>query len=168
MLENFVLHSKSVTKAMELLLKKEKGDRNILVPAAIVHDIGWAKVPIKLQRSQNEEDRIEALKLHIKYAPEIISKILGGLGYKKERIEKIIDIVVAHKFQNPEELDKRLLIDADTLSDCFKEDFYSNVKAYGETPKKHWRSWMKNNRFYTSTAKKIFDEEMKKRILDFL
>lgn len=160
--KDFVIHTKGVIKAMELLLRREGGDKNILIPVAIVHDVGWSRVPLNLQRSNKKIERKRALKLHLKYAPPIIEKILTKCGYDKNQIKKIIDIVLSHMFKNPRRLDKRLLIDADTLSETFKEEFYINVKAYKTTPEEHY-NFRKNNRFYTKTAKMIFHIEIEKR-----
>ena len=160
--KDFVAHTKNVVKAMELILEKERGDKDILIPAAILHDVGWSKVPAELQKNTDEDDRIEALKLHIKYALPIIEEMLKGINYGKERIERIKEIVFAHKFQDPKDFDKQLLIDADTLSDVFREQFYSDAKEYGKTPKEMYE-FRKKNKFYTKTARKIFEKELGKR-----
>ncbi len=157
-----VLHTKGVINAMELLLEKEKGDEDILIPTAILHDVGWAKVPVELQKSNNEADKLEASRLHLKHAPSIINKILTEVGYNRSQIEKVIDIVVAHKFQNPKELEKQLLIDADAMSDAFKEQFYSDIESYNTTPQEHYE-FRKRNEFYTKTARELFDREMETR-----
>jgi len=165
--KDFVLHTKGVIKAMELLLKQEKGDKNILIPAAILHDVGWSKVPLNLQMSNIETEKMKALKLHLKYAPPIIEEILIKCGYNKNQIKKIIGIVLAHKFKNPRRLDKRLLIDVDTLSDAFKEQFSSDVKAYKTTAEELY-NFRKNNKFYTKTARIIFNKELNERRKEFL
>ena len=103
------------------------------------------------------------MKLHIKFAPAIIKKILQSLNYQTTQINKIIEIVKAHKFKNPRKLDKRILIDADQLSDAFKEQFYSDVKSYNSTPCKLYNFRMNDNKFYTQTAKNIFIKQMKQR-----
>lgn len=160
-----IVHTRTVIKAMELLLEKEKGDREILIPAAILHDIGWSKVPKELKRSKRgmtDEDKTKALKLHLKYAPEIIEEILTKAGCKKKNIERIIGVVVAHKFQEPKELDKKLLIDADTMSDAFSEQFYVDCKEFGKAPKETY-DYRKGNKFYTKTASEIFKREIGKR-----
>lgn len=160
--KNFVLHTKQVLKAMEMLLKNEPGDSRILIPAAILHDTGWSKVPVKLQKSQNKKDKIKALKLHIKYAIRIIWEILSKLKYSERDIKAVEDIVIAHKFQKPERQDKRMLIDADTLSDAFREQFYNDVKSYGNSPKENYK-YRIQNKFYTKTARAIFKREMAQR-----
>jgi hypothetical protein len=160
--KNFVIHTEGVLKAMKLLLKREKGNKNLLLPAAILHDTGWSNVPIKLQLSKHEKDKIKALEQHIRMALPIVQNILSRCNFNKKQIEKIADIIIAHKFKNPRDLNKRLLIDADTLSDVFKEQFYSDAKAYKISPKEMLR-FRKQNKFYTKTAKIIFEKELIKR-----
>lgn len=160
--KNFVIHTKWVIKSMEMLLEKEKGDENILIPAAILHDTGWSKVSLNLQKIMRGSKAKKALKLHLEYCPPIAKKILNSLKYDKAEIEEIISVILAHKFKNPQNLNKRLLIDADTLSDTFKEPFYEDVRQYKITPKENY-DVRKENKFYTKTAKIIFNKELAKR-----
>lgn len=160
--KDFVLHTKWVIKSMEMLLIKEKGEMDLLLPAAILHDVGWAKVPLEIQKDKRGVMIKKALEFHLKYNPPITRKILNSLGYYKSKTEKIIDIILAHKFQNPRDLNKRLLIDADALSDIFKETFYEDARQYNMTPKENY-DFRKENKFYTKTARIIFDRELNKR-----
>lgn len=165
--KDFVLHTKGVVYAMELLLKKEKGDPSILIPAAILHDTGWSNVPLDLQRSDKEEEKNKALKLHLKYAEPIIWEILKKVNFSEEKIQKIVDLVLAHKFCKPKEFEKQLLIDADTLADTFKEQFNSNYKYYNVTPEDHYNFRKKNDKYYSKTAIEISSIELKKRKEEF-
>jgi len=160
--KDFVLHTKGVIKAMELLIKKERGDSDILIPAAMLHDTGWSKVPINLQKTNEKKKVKKAMEFHLKYSKPIIERILIKIGYDKKQIKKIIEIVLAHKFKNPRDLNKRLLIDADTLSDAFKEQFHEDCKTYKLRPEVLYKI-RKNNKFYTRTARWIFIKEMEKR-----
>lgn len=160
--KNFVIHTKGVIKAMELILKKEMGDENILMTAAILHDTGWSKVPVELQKGNDKNKILKAMQLHIKFAPFAIKEILNKIDYDKNQIKKIINIVLSHKFKNPKNKNKQLLIDADALSDIFKEQFYSDAKAYKISPQKNLEI-RKANKFYTKTAQEIFGKELKKR-----
>jgi hypothetical protein len=164
--KDFVIHTEGAVKAMKYLLEKEGGDESVLMPAVILHDVGWSKVPVDLQKSENDSDRKEALKQHLKYAPLIIDEILTKLGYNKERVHKIIEIVIAHKFQDPEDFNKRMLIDADTLSDAFKDQFYNDVKSYGKRPEQTYE-FRKKNTFYSKSAKELFDKELEERRKEF-
>jgi len=160
--KDFLTHTKWVIKSMEMLLKKEKGDKDLLMSAAILHDVGWSKVPLSLQKAVGGTKARKALELHIEYCPPIIEKILNNFGYSKSNIKKIIDIILAHKFKNPRDQDKRLLIDADTLSDIFKEPFYTDVKQYKITTRQLFNI-RKENKFYTKTARLIFKRELARR-----
>ncbi len=165
-LRDFVIHTKGVIKAMEYLLDKEGGSKDNLLLAAILHDVGWGKVPIDLQKSKNFEEQNKALRLHIEFAPEIIQEILNKVNYDPEKIKEIVEISVAHKFQDPEDHDKRLLIDADKLSDAFKEQFYSDVKTYNSTPEEKYEL-RKKNTFYFKSAKELFDKKLEERRKEF-
>jgi HD superfamily phosphodiesterase len=160
--KDFVTHTKWVVKSMEMILDKERGEADILVPAAILHDVGWANVPVKLQMAVSGEAAKKALKLHLKEAVPLARKVLADNGYGKKDIEKIVGIILSHQFAKPRAADKRMLIDADTLSDIFKEPFYADAKAYNKSPAQLYE-FRKNNRFYTTTARAIFVRELVKR-----
>jgi hypothetical protein len=167
-IKDFVLHTEGVVKATEMILKKEKGDAEILIPSAILHDVGWAKVPVELQdvkdrKEGNKKIIRKALELHIEFAPEIINEILTKLEYDKKIIRKIIDIVKNHKFKSPRDINKRILIDADAVGCVFREQFYSDAKSYKNSPRENYEIRKKDDKFYTKTAKEIFEREMGKR-----
>ncbi len=164
--KDFLLHTKGVVRAMKLLLKKGNADMNILIPAAMLHDTGWSSVPQDLQKTNDKNSVQKAMKLHLEYSVPIIKDILTKVGYDKKEIRKVIGIVLAHKFKNPKSLNKKFLIDADTLSDVFKEQFYADCSAYNLTTKKLY-DIRKNNKFYTETAKIIFNKELEKRRKEF-
>jgi len=161
--KNFIIHTLAVVRAVKLILNKEKVDSEILLPAAILHDVGWSKVPKYLQKSNNKKEQIIALKLHLKYSPAIIKKILVKLHYNKDNIKKVIDIVASHKFKNPKNINKRILIDADNLSEAFKKSFENDLKFYLQTRQQLY-NYRKKNKFYTKTAKDIFIKEINNRI----
>ena len=162
-MKDFVLHTKYVVKSMEMIIAGEGGDANILISAAILHDVGWSKVAPEFQSNADLGKKCEGQKQHIGFAKEIIEEILTKLNYKKEDIDHIVSIVESHKFQNPEDKDKQMLIDADNLSDTFKEQFDSDVKAYKSTPEQVYE-YRTRNEYYAKTAKKIAKTEMAKRL----
>jgi len=161
--KDFVLHTKNVVKAIEEILKEEKGNSNLLYPAAILHDTGWSDVPKRLQLTNINAEKKKALKLHIKYALPIARKILKKMNYKSDNVNKIVLIIKSHKFSNPKDLNKRILIDADALSDAYKNSFYSDAKNYSVSPIDLYKYRLANNNFYTKIAKKIFQREINKR-----
>ncbi|MDD4271375.1 MAG: HD domain-containing protein [Patescibacteria group bacterium] len=162
--EKDLTHVKGVVKAMEMIIKSGIGEEDLLVPAAILHDTGWSRVPKKLQTANDKKGRIKALKLHIKYSAEIASEVLSRIGYEIKRINKIIEIIRAHKFHNPRNINKRIMIDADALSDSFKEQFECDLNYYKSDRLSMCNFRKKNNKFYTKVAKSIFNKEIEKRL----
>lgn len=164
-MKDFIVHTEGVMKAITLILKHEKADKNILILAAILHDVGWAKVPKELQEQPLRVNKLKlkkAMKLHLEYSQPIIEKILGELNYKQKDIERIVGIVKDHKYKNPKDKEKRLLIDADNLSDVFKKQFWTDVKKYKADPKEQYE-FRRLNKFYTKTARDVFEKELNKR-----
>lgn len=162
--KDFISHTRGVVKAVTMIMKKSGlGDERLLLPAAILHDTGWSMVPKFLQLSEDKKDKIRALELHLEFAPAIIGKILGQVGCENGKINKIIEIVKAHKFKNPRDINKRILIDADALSDAFKKQFESDLKSYKVNRKSLYNFRKKDNEFYYKVSEKIFNNEIEKR-----
>src|SRR4030043_1412447 len=107
--KDFLIHTKMVEKAMREIIAGEGGDTTFLIPAAILHDVGWSEVSEKLQLAKDEERKNKALQEHIQKAPKIIRELLTKVNYDKDKIERIVDIVVAHKFTEPKEKEKQIL-----------------------------------------------------------
>ncbi|MBU4300525.1 MAG: HD domain-containing protein [Nanoarchaeota archaeon] len=160
--KDFVLHTKCVIKSMQMLLENEKGDADILMPAAILHDTGWSKVPAALQKSLDKAEAKKAMQMHLECGALIAEELLAKLNYGKDKIKRIAAIVFAHKFQSPQDSEKQIMIDADNLTDVFYEQFYGDCKDYKLTPEELFNI-RKNNTYYTKTARKIFASELDAR-----
>lgn len=160
--KDLVVHTQGVIYAMELLLKAEEGDPALLYPSAILHDVGWSAVPVDLQTTTDKQNARKGMELHLSESVPIVKKILRDLNYQQKEIQRISDIIVSHKYKRPRNINKQLLIDADTLSDIFKEQFYTDAKAYCVTVQR-MLSIRSDNQFYTQTAKVIFMREYKSR-----
>lgn len=161
--KDYILHTLTVTQAMEMLLDKEGGNPDILIPAALCHDLGWSNVPKKFQVPiLSKEDKLKALKMHVDYNPPLTGEILTKCDYSQNKINKIIQIIKAHKFIKPDSFEEKMLIDADTLSDVFKDQFYSDAKSYKRTPK-DLLEFRSTNTYFTKTAREIFKKEFTER-----
>jgi L-rhamnose mutarotase len=162
--KDYVLHSKMVVRAMQDILRCENEDPGIMIPAAMLHDIGWSKVSDQIVNLKTDSEKKEAEISHIELAADLISEILGCLEYKQSEIEEITRVVQSHKSKAPG-CDKRikLIIDSDNLSDTYRESFYSDVKSYNTTPQKNF-DFRSKNKFFTSTAKEISKRNMAERL----
>jgi HD superfamily phosphodiesterase/predicted RNA-binding Zn-ribbon protein involved in translation (DUF1610 family) len=101
-------HAKKVLEYAELLLKKIRGDAHIVIPAAILHDVG-----IKIAE---EKYGSNAGTYQEKEGPPVARTILLKLGMKKDDIDEICGIIGHHHSPGKSEsLNFRILYDADGI-----------------------------------------------------
>jgi len=103
-----IKHAKDVMHFAEELLKEESGDWHIVIPAAILHDIGIKEAERKYGSSAGHYQEKEG--------PPIAKKILLKIGFKKEDINEICQIIAHH--HSPGKINTqnfKLLYDADSL-----------------------------------------------------
>lgn len=161
-MKDFVLHTQGVVDGMRMILRSEKADPTLMIPSAMLHDVGWANVPGPMQLSMDPEVKKAALERHILEAPPIIRMILAEMCFTPDQVDSIIDIVSAHKTIDPTGKEQRLLIDADNLSDIFGPQFHADARAYRVSYAELLAFRMKNT-FYTDIARSVFVSEVKKR-----
>ncbi|MCM8758110.1 MAG: HD domain-containing protein [Candidatus Omnitrophica bacterium] len=114
-------HAKNVMHFAEELLKKEKADWHIVIPAAILHDIG---IKIAEERHGSSSGYLQE-----REGPEIARKILLKVGLKKEDIDEICQMIAYH--HSPDKIDTlnfKILYDADQLVNL-KDKFDTKDKA---------------------------------------
>ncbi len=130
-------HTEKVLDYAEELLRQELGDWHIVVPAAILHDVGI--------KAAEEKYGSSAGNLQEKEGPEIAGKILLKLGFKKEEIKEICQIVRYHHSPGKvESLNFGIIRDADWL-----------VNLKDESGNKDMLEKIINKVFVTKTAKKL-------------
>lgn len=80
------------------LLKAEPGDEGIVVPAIILHDIGWARIPEELQSEAYgpKANAPEITRLHEEEGVKIAKKILEQIHYDLNKIGEILSIIDGH------------------------------------------------------------------------
>lgn len=101
-------HAEEVLHFTQELLKKEKADSHIVIPASILHDVGIKVAEEKYGSSAGHYQEKEG--------PPIAKKILFKMGLKKEDIEEICDIIAHHHSPgNIKTQNFRVLYDADCL-----------------------------------------------------
>jgi len=129
-------HAKKVLDYAEEILRQEGGNWQIVVPAAILHDVG---IKIAEQKYGSNSGHLQE-----KEGPEIAKKILLKLGFKKEEIEKICQIIRYHHSPGKiNSLDFQVILDADGLVNL------AEIKPREEKEK------IINHAFATKTAKEI-------------
>lgn len=113
--EKRINHAKKVMGYAEELLKSEKADKEIVIPASILHDIGIKVAEKKYNSAAGCYQEMEG--------PEIARGILLKEGLGKEEIDEICEIIRHH--HSPGKIDTlnfKVLYDADWLANL-KDEF---------------------------------------------
>ncbi|MEV6101853.1 HD domain-containing protein [Nocardia sp. NPDC051981] len=95
-----------------------EADRDIVLPAIILHDTGWSTVPEDqvLEAIQPGAGRIDLVLRHEKKGAAIAAEILGDLGHDRAKIDRIVAIIDGHDSRSVTlGLEDSLVKDADKL-----------------------------------------------------
>ncbi len=102
-------HTYIVYQYAQLLLQEEEGSREIVIPACILHDVGWSCVPEDQQlKAFGPVIRDpEARRKHEVEGVTIAGQILSQVGYNGSSARKILGIIDGHdttsKARSPED-----------------------------------------------------------------
>ena len=101
-------HAHKVTAYAERLMEREGGDYQVVIGAAVLHDIGIHQAEKKYGSSSGKYQEIEG--------PPIARQILTGLKFGQSQIEEICQIIAHH--HSPGKINTRnfkIIYDADWL-----------------------------------------------------
>lgn len=86
-------HIEWMMKVVDEVCKQENLDETILMPLAILHDVGYETLVNPVTASYYDKDVRRA---HMKAGAEIAEQILKSVGYPKDKSKKIIEHVGIH------------------------------------------------------------------------
>jgi len=125
---NNEIHTREVIRFALKLLDSAGGNREIVIPAVILHDVGWSQVPeVKAIAMRLPDGDPELIKIHEDQGAKIARKILEQLSEHIAKIEKIVEIIQGHDTRK-HALSKndKIVKDADKLSRYSKSCFISS------------------------------------------
>ena len=163
------LHTKEAVHFCLQLLQAVDGDRHIVIPAAILHDTGWAKIPEKVSKKIRVPDgEPEAIKVHEEISALIAELILRDVNYKRAYIDEIVSIIIGHDSRKKAlSLNDKIVKDADKLS-RFSKDFSKIWPKWGDgSVAENLYAELADgveNWFFLSESKKIAGIELDHRI----
>jgi len=148
------------------LLETGRGDRDIAVPAAILHDVGWSRVPedIMLKAWGPEKDD-NLTRIHEREGVKIAAGILKQAGYDGARLAGILQIISEHDTgQGATSVNDEIVKDADKLT-RYTEDFWFIVESFSYEPMDFYRRMQDFARhwFFLPLSREIAEEELRKR-----
>ncbi len=155
------------------LLETEKGDEKIVIPAIILHDIGWSKLPkeesmIIFDPKASKEEKLEIRYKHQEEGVKLARQLLQKIDYPEELTRKILEIISQHDtregFISKED---GIVRDADKLWRYSKEGLEADMRRIGfsfdERCGQLYKRIAEKNFFCTDSAKKIALKELERR-----
>lgn len=165
-----VIHTRIAFGFALKLLAAEGGNEAVVLPAVMLHDIGWKSVPEDLQlkafgpgRNDREINRIHEVE-GAKKAREILEEV----GYDPATTDEIVEIVSGHDSRREAlSLNDAIVKDSDRLWRFSEEGLVVDPKRFNVDPAVHV-AWLKrqiDRWFFTRTAKALATEEQRRRAL---
>lgn len=166
-----LIHTQVAHEFTGLLLEKEGGQKKIVEPAVILHDVGWSQIKseeIKIAygvRAAGEKAK-KLNRIHEVEGARIARGILEKIGYDSSLIGKIVQIVKRHDSgTNPQTIEEKLVKDADKLWRFSKIGYYYEMERQKLTHGIRYHFLIRNmdNWFFTKTAKDLAEMELRER-----
>jgi HD superfamily phosphodiesterase len=163
---NNLVHTRVSLKYAQYLLKKEGGDEDIVIPAIILHDVGYKRLPDRiLRKAWGPKKDPKFQRMHEVEGVKISKKILKKVGYENVKMKEILEIVDRHDTRKyVVSINDMIVKDADKLYRFSREAFKYFLKIFNEPSYVRLRNISKYQKdLFTKTAIKIAKKELKDR-----
>lgn len=114
-----LIHTQIALRYALTLLKSEKGDEAVVIPATILHDVGWNVIPehLHLTAFGPNPSNPQLAKVHELEGAKIARAILGKMHYPPKKVNEIFRIIQGHDSRKrPISTSDRIVKDADKLT----------------------------------------------------
>lgn len=93
-----LIHTQIVFRYALKLLKQEKGDEEVVIPAILLHDVGWKAIPehLHLTAFGPNPTNLKLARSHEIEGAKIAKRILESLHYPSEKVKEICRVVRGH------------------------------------------------------------------------
>jgi HD superfamily phosphodiesterase len=162
------IHTEISVQMAYRLVQREGGDENIVIPAIILHDVGWIEVPESLQLKAFGPRAVnpELNRTHETEGVRIAGQILEAVQYGKMKTARILEIIEGHDSRSEAiSLNDMIVKDADKLWRYTKSGLDIDVARFGERFEEGLERLRGNieNWFFTQTARQIAEAEIRER-----
>jgi HD superfamily phosphodiesterase len=152
------------------LLGAEGGDERVVIPAVLLHDLGWKMIPEELHLKAFGPGKLdlEVNRIHEVEGARIAREILESVNYDPDLIEEIVTIISGHDSRRQaQSLNDAIVKDSDKLWRFSKEALVVDPKRFGVDPaaRVEWLKRQIDGWFLTETAKKLAKEEHRLRAI---
>jgi len=161
-------HTRIAYEFASRLLHEEGGEPLVVLPAIILHDVGWKSIPEELQTTAfGPGQRDRALnRVHEQEGERIAGEILRAVNYPPPLIEEILAIVAGHdSIQEAISINDALVKDSDKLWRYSEHGLTLLAKRFGMSRSQYMQRLRTKLEvwFFTRTAERIAAEELQLR-----
>lgn len=165
-------HTYIVYQYAQLLLQEEGGSREIVLPACILHDVGWSSIPEdrQLMAFGPVVKDPESRRKHELEGMRIARQILGQAGYDGSSVDRITAIIDGHDTTaEARSLEDAITKDSDKLFRLSSFGFRIDCERFQVDPETYWPylSEKKATWFLTETGRKLAAHEARGREQEF-
>ena len=165
------LHTRIAYSFALKLLEAEGGDEKIVIPAVLLHDVGWKTVPEELQLKAFGPGRndLEINRIHEVEGAKIARELLQQVGYDSALGDQIVEIIQGHDSRHEAISHNDALVkDSDKLWRFSREAIRVDPRRFGVDSVAHvvWLGRQIDGWFLTATGKKMALAEHKLRLLE--
>jgi HD superfamily phosphodiesterase len=161
-------HTYIVYQFATLILQEEGGSREVVLPACILHDVGWSTIPEdqQLQAFGPAITDPGARRKHEVEGVVIATQILGRLGYNGSLIQRITEIIDGHDTtSNARSIEDAITKDSDKLFRLSAYGYRVDCERFQVNTQEYWPYLLKRSRdwFLTPTGKELAAHEARDR-----
>ena len=163
-----LIHTRIALRYTLKLLQSEEGDEDVVIPAVLLHDVGWKTIPTKLQLTAfgPNPSNPKLVRIHEVEGAKIAEAILKDLQYPSDKIKEICRIIRGHDTRKrPISQNDRIVKDADKLWRYSRKGVAIDIDRF-RVPRSTYLNFLEkiiNEWFLTWTAREIAKREMTSR-----
>ncbi len=160
-----LIHTRIALRYALKLLKSEKGDEKVAIPAIILHDVGWKVIPehLHLTAFGPNPSNPKLAKVHEVEGAKIAGTILEKLHYPPQKGKEICQIIRGHDSRKkPISWNDRIVKDADKLTRYSRKGMAIDLGRF-HIPRREYLVFLEaiiDHWFLTPTGKEIARKEI--------
>jgi HD superfamily phosphodiesterase len=160
-----LIHTKIALSYALRLLKSEKGDGGVVIPAIILHDIGWSAVPENLHLTAfgPKPSNPKLTRVHELEGAKIAEAILEKSHYPSKKVKEICQIIRGHDSRRrPLSWNDRIVKDSDKLWRYSRRGMAIDMGRF-QIPRREYLVFLEaivDHWFLTPTGKEIARKEI--------
>lgn len=163
------VHSRAAIEFALRLLETEKADKYVVLPAIILHDVGYSAVPEELMlRAYGPRREKIVTRIHEQEGARIAAAILNDIAYDASKSAEILEIIDGHDTRPVAlSINDQVVKDADKLTRYAKDlrswppSFCLTAQEAAARLEQFVENW-----FFLATSKEMAREELRQRRIE--